>query len=746
MNRASFFIGCVLVCFACVLLYLSGHEKPALVEVVDHRTMDIMFRIRGAVPVSGQVVIVDIDEKSLGRIGQWPWPRNILARLTQNLIDGKARAIGFDIIFAEQDRTSPARFFKDLETSLRTRIPKDLLADLDTDPSLDYDAAFGQALSSGPTVLGYGFEFRNDGLKTPEALPFPSGVIRIQPDKINFTDLSLIHAYRAVVNHPSVAQAESEGFINVFTDEYGMTRQVPLFMIMDGIPYPSMALEVFRIGMKRSAVTLFASKKIKQPRRPVLGIGIENQVIPTDGKGQIFVNYRGPVQTFSYLSAVDIINEPERFDLKDKFVLVGTSSAGLFDLRATPYSNAFPGVEVNATIVDNLIQSDPFVYDRLTEIGLNYTLLIAGGLSLSLVLSILGPLAGSAGAIVFFIGVFVWNYYYFFLNNRYVGLTFPMLCCAAILLFITVFNAFWEKKSKRFIQKAFSHYVAPDVVAQLIKNPGALSLAGEEKQLTVFFCDIRGFTTLSEKMNSKDLGNFMNDFLTRMSQVILKNNGTVDKFIGDAIMAFWGAPKDDPDHAENAVRTALQFKEELDQIHHIYRKKGLPRIAVGIGINSGLMSVGNFGSRQRFDYTVMGDNVNLASRLEGANKNYGTTILISEATKGLISDIFYCRFIDKVQVKGRQEPVDLYEPLCEGIPSKTIELQTRAFDEGIAAYHTRDFEKAFQIISALEKDCPSRLYQSYLDRIKSFMQAAPPEQWKGAERREHLPVHRLTSK
>ncbi len=736
----------MLVFIACVLLYASGSEKPALVEVIDHRTMDIMFRIRGEQPESGQVVIVDIDEKSLGRIGQWPWPRNILAKLTRNLIDSRARAIGFDIIFAEPDRTSPAYFFKSLDKPLKKMIPKNLLADLVKTPSLDYDAAFGQVLSSGPTVLGYGFEDRNDGLKTPEALPFPSGVIRLDPEELNFTDLSLISAYRAVVNHPSVAQSESEGFINVFTDEYGMTRQVPLFMIMDGIPYPSMALEVFRVGMKRPAVTLFASKKIKQPRHPVLGIGIENQLIPTDGRGQIFVNYRGPVHTFPYLSAVDVINTPDRFDLKDKFVLVGTSSTGLFDLRATPYSNAFPGVEINATIVDNLIRSDPFVYDRLTEIGLNYTLLIAGGLSLSLVLSILGPLAGTAGAFVFFAGIFIWNYYYFFLNNQYVGFTFPMICCAAILLFITVFNAFWEKKSKRFIQNAFSHYVAPDVVAQLIKNPGALSLAGEEKQLSVFFCDIRGFTTLSEKMSSQDLGNFMNDFLTRMSRIILENGGTVDKFIGDAIMAFWGAPKDDPDHARKAVRTALQLKAELDQIHNIYKKKGLPQIAVGIGINSGLMSVGNFGSRQRFDYTVMGDNVNLASRLEGANKNYGTTILISEATKELIQDYFYCRFIDKVQVKGRQEPVNLYEPLCEGSPPRSIHLQTRAFEQGVSAYHAREFEKAFQIFNALDQASPGRLYQSYLDRIKGFLEAGPPEQWKGAERRERLQIHQLTSK
>ena len=746
-RQPSFFLGCTLIFCACFFLYLFGHEKLSLIEAIDNRAMNIMFKLRGPQPVSGQVVIVDIDEKSLSQIGQWPWPRNIMAAITRNLINSEARAIGFDIVFAEKDRSSPSFFFKNLDNALLEKIPDSLLSSLAQNPSFDYDAFFGQALSFGPTVLGYGFQLKNDGLKTREALPFPSGMIRIKPDGLNFEDLNFIRAYRASVNHPSVAMAESEGFMNVYTDHSGTARQVPLFMLMDDIPYPSLALEVFRIGMKISSLTIHATDKIKTVKKPIIGIQLGSQFVPTDGVGQIFVNYRGPVNSFEYVSAIDVLNKELMPVFKDKFVLVGTSSTGLFDLKATPFSRAVPGVEINATIIDNLIKSDSYEYDRLTEIGLNYTLIVVGGLVLTLILSVLGPLAGGVGAAVFFAVSFAWNYYYFFLNHQYAGFTYPMASCAVILLVISMFNAFREGQAKRFIQDAFSHYVAPDVVAQLLKNPSALSLTGEEKQLTVLFCDIRGFTTLSEKMNSKDLGNFMNDFLTRMSQIIMKNNGTVDKFIGDAVMAFWGAPKDDPEHAQNAVYTALQLKDELDHMSQADQKKKQLKISVGIGINTGLMNVGNFGSKQRFDYTVMGDNVNLASRLEGANKNYGTTILISQATQDIIRDLFYCRFIDKVQVKGRQAPVDLYEPLCKGLPSAQMQQETLEFEKGVRAYQNQEFKAALQMICALHSKNPTRLYQSYIDRIKGFMISPPSSsQWTGTERRSKLPITRLTSK
>ncbi len=745
-NLSSFSLGCILIILSCFGFYSFGNQKPAFLNAIDNRIMDIMFKIRGTRPCSDNVIIVDIDEKSLKEIGQWPWPRNILAAITNNIYKKGARAVGFDIVFAEKDRTSPIYFFNNLNADLKNQLPQHLFSKITKDKSLDYDTLFGQALSMGPSILGYPFQMKEDGLKSDAELPFPSSMIRVKPDKVSFQDLSLIPAYRAVINHPSVSMAESEGFFNVFTDDSGMTRQVPLMMIMDNIPYPSLALETYRVGMGLPSFTIQASSTIKLPKTSIIGIHIGNKFIPTDSYGQIFVNYRGPVNTFKYISAVDVLNKLSIPALTDKFVLIGTSSAGLFDLRATPFSSAIPGTEINANIIDNLIKADPFTYDIFTEIGLTYTLIITGGLLLSLILSILGPLAGGFGAIIFFTVSLAFNYYYFFLNNRHIGITYPILTCAVILLIISIYNSFREGKTKRFIQKAFSHYVAPDVVSQLIKNPEGLSLSGEEKELTVLFCDIRGFTSISEKMDSQELGNFMNDFLTRMSHIIMQNKGTVDKFIGDAIMAFWGAPKEDPDHALKAVHTALLLKSEIALLHKQYKKQNLPQISIGIGINSGMVSVGNFGSKERFDYTVMGDNVNLASRLEGANKNYDTTILITKATKNIIQKNCFCRYIDKVQVKGRNEPVDLFEPISKSMPPDNILNDVKFFEDGVKAYQQQDFKKAFNIMEALFNKNPTRLYQSYMDRIQGFLDFPPSAEWNGVERRSQLPVNILKTK
>jgi adenylate cyclase len=709
--------------------------------------MDIMFRIRGERPDSGEVVIVDIDEKSLSQLGQWPWSRDIMARITDNLIQSGVRAVGFDILFAEQDRTSPAYFFSHLDKKNALKIPKSLLRILGNDPDLNYDQVFAKALSQGPTILGYGFQFVDDGLKSNDDQPFPSGIIRLDPPTLQFDRISLIPAVRAVLNHPSVASAQSEGFFNMVTDDSGIARQVPLVMIMDNIPYPSLALEVFRVGMDISEMTIHASSRINAPLRPALGLTLGDTFIPTDSFGQIFVNYRGPAKTFEYISAADVLEKKILPGLKNKFVLIGASATGLLDLKATPFGSAVPGVEVNASIVDNLIQSDPFTYDRMTEIGFNYTLVVSIGLAVTLVLCVLGPVAGSIVTAILLICTMLGNYFYFFLNHQHVGISLPLISSTVILLVMSIFRAFREGKSKRFIQGAFSRYVAPDVVNHLIKTPKALSLSGQEKILTVMFLDIRGFTTLSETMTPQQLGRFMNAFLTAMSEKIMKNGGTVDKFIGDAVMAFWGAPKPDPDHAEHAVQTALEFKGVLENLALTWQEKGISGIAIGVGINTGAVSVGNFGSLQRFDYTVMGDNVNLASRLEGANKNYGTTVLISKATRDLVKDQFFCRFVDKVQVKGRQQPEDLYEPVCKGMPSQEFINEIQLFGQGVEAFQQTDFQRAKTIFSQLDQANPCRLYLSYLDRIDGYLKNSVPADWDGAERRERLPVvNRLTSK
>ena len=729
---SPFKVGC-LVTLAAVLLFASfGQHKPEILKTLDNRLTDTMFRWRGTVNPAQPIVIVDIDEKSLRSIGQWPWPRHIVAKMVQNLSAGGAKVIGLDIVFAETDRTSPKNFVDELQQLLPVQLPQETLTKLKASEALDHDLALGKALAITPSVLGYVFQTQNDGLKNQTDIPFPSGTTRLVPSSTRYEDISLRRAYRAITNVVAVAQGESEGFFNVFPDSAGTVRKVPFFMMMDGVPYPSLALEMARIGMGVQEATIHISRQEKTKTRDILGVELGSAFIPTDEQGQITINFRGPEQTYPYLSAADILAGINLEQVQDKYVLIGTSAAGLLDLRATPFSNIYPGVEVHATIIDNILSHDPFTHDIFSEIGVTYSLLLIGGLGLSALLAYASPLLGGLGGLLLVVATLLGNYLFFFNHTQLLGLSYPLLTLLAIFLVVTLFNYFFEGQKKRFISSAFGHYVSPQIVHQLMEHPERLSLRGEQKKLTVLFSDIRDFTTISEQMTSEELGRFMNEYLTAMSRIVLESKGTVDKFIGDAIMAIWGAPLEDTEHAANCLRAAFRMMAELETLQKDWEKRGLPSIDIRIGINTGVMSVGNFGSDQRFDYTVMGDNVNLASRLEGTNKTYGTNIVISEYTKDALGEGFYCRFLDLVRVKGKDVPVRIYEPLCEGEPSPELKKETEAFAEALGHYAKREFQEAEEIILSLNRATPLKLYDLYLDRLAHFAVSPPPEDWDGA--------------
>lgn len=729
---SPFKVGCLVVLAAVLLFYSFGQKKPFLLATLDNRVTDAMFRWRGVVPTSGQVVIIDIDEKSLRQVGQWPWPRHTVAKMIRNLGAAGPKAIGLDILFAEADRTSPKNFLAELQLYLPDAITAAQLAELKGREQLDHDLALGKAMAETPSVLGYVFQTIDDGLKGAADKPFPGALIRLEPGQVNYADLDLIKAYRAILNVESITRAESEGFFNVIPDATGTVRKVPLFMDLDGLPYPSLALEMLRIGQGVQAVTIQVARQEKSSRRSILGVSFGDRVVPTDEAGQITVNFRGPAYTFPHIPAVDVLEGRRLEELRDKYLLIGTSAAGLLDLRATPFSSVYPGVEVHANVIDNVLKGDPFSYDYFTELGLTYTLIVLGGLLLTALLAYSSALVGGLGAVMLIVITVAGNYFFFFKRHELVGMVYPLATIISLFMVVTFFNYFYEGREKRFISKAFGRYVSPQVVAQLRANPEQLSLRGEQKELTVLFSDIRGFTTISEGMDSAQLGLFMNEYLTAMSNIVMAHSGTVDKFIGDAVMAIWGAPLNDDAHAVHAVQAAFAMNSRLEELRPQWLARGLPAIEIGIGINTGLMSVGNFGSEQRFDYTVMGDNVNLASRLEGSNKTYGTRVIISESTRKALGDGFCCRLIDVVKVKGKAQPVKIYEPLCAGVPDSGTIKAVEQFELAISHYRLRRFDEAEKILMQLQAATPAQLYQLYLQRLAHLRRNPPPEDWDGS--------------
>ncbi len=720
LQPTPFKAGLLCVLLACLLFLSFGTEKPALLHSLDNQLVSAMFRWRGAEPPRQPIVIVDIDERSLAQLGQWPWPRDIVAQLIDRLRQQGARVIGLDMIFIEPDRTSPLQLLRNypqLEKTLGALFPK-----------LDHDQLLGESLAASDSVLGYAMLTGDDGLKDPAATPFPSANLQLAASDTSFDQLSLLDAYRATLSQPAVAQALSEGFLNFFPEASGAVHKVPLLIRLDGIPYPSLALEVARIAAGEQTLTLHPAPADEQGRSDLLGISLGERFIPTDDQGQMSINFRGPWRSFPYLSAVEILHGAERRELREAIVLLGTSAAGLLDLQTTPFSRLSPGVEIHANIIDNLLAGDPLRYDILTEIGISICLILTGGLLLSLLLAWSGPLLGALGTGAIILLAVAGNYLLLFQQGLLVGLTYPLLTLLLICLVVTLANYLLVERQKQFVQGAFRHYLAPQVVEQLLENPAQLSLAGQEKELTVLFCDIRNFTSISEGMDSVALAEFMKRYLSEMSQIIMAERGLLDKFIGDAIMAIWGAPLDDADHALQGVKAALRMQERTEQLREQWLCEGLPELRIGVGLNSGPMRVGNFGSEQLFDYTVIGDQVNLGSRLEGLTKVYGAGILISERTRQLLQGQVVCRPIDLVRVKGKQQPVAIYEPLRR---ADEADPELQQWRQALEHYRRQEFTAAQRELAILNRKAPQPLYQLYLERCTEFLKVPPPAEWDG---------------
>lgn len=713
-----------------------------LVQRLDLFIYDLRMRV--AKPdLDPRIVIVDIDEKSIAALGRWPWSRDVVAQLVKQMTETyQAQAVGFDVVFAEPDTSSGYGRLEDLARGALRDVPQ-LARQLERlKPEMDYDARLAAALQGQPVVLGYNLS--ND----PRAIAkgqLPPPVFSVADLGGRRLDSIAWRAYGAnLAQLQSVARAG--GFFNPIPDDDGVIRAVPLISQLGDHFYESLALATARVALNGKRVkpiflqdeAVFSGDQVRD-YGALAGIAVEVRpqplFIPIERKLTTLVTYRGhggpQGGAFRYVSALDVIRGSYPHDQLDgRIMLVGTTVPGLNDLRATPVNPVYPGVEIHANLVASILDEDFKARPDFAQ-GFDLLQILAVGLLLGLLLPMLGPLwsitltLATAAALG---GLNFWLY-------SSAGLVLPL--ATALLLVATLFicNLGWgylfEYRNRKAIVNLFGEYVAPELVAEMAANPASYNMEGEIRELTVMFSDVRGFTTISESLQPNELREYINVYLTAMSEDIRGNRGTLDKYIGDAVMAFWGAPLELPDHAARAVATALKMQQTTLQLNEEFLRRNWPPLKIGIGLNTGQMRVGDMGSKIRKAYTVMGDAVNLSSRLESITKVYGVGVLVGAATREAAPQFAY-RELDRVRVKGKNEPVPIYEPLAlEQQLADDLRAEVAQWHAALALVRAQQWDQAEAALHALQARQPRGLYALYLERIARYRSEPPAADWDG---------------
>ncbi|MDD2896978.1 MAG: adenylate/guanylate cyclase domain-containing protein [Aliarcobacter sp.] len=675
---------------------------PSILQSLDDRLRDSMFTIRGEIaPKSDSVLIIDIDEKSLQQLGQWPWPRDILSKILKNLNDKNIAIVGLDIVFAEEDRSSPHNIFK------KFNIKKDVVP--------NYDLEFAQTIADTPTILGYQFEFSNSDYINKKAPSIQT--IFIEKNK-QMGENYLLEAKGSILNIPILQDSSySSGFFNNIPDDSGIIRSVPLIISYNEQIYPSLALETLRIALGVKKIL------INYNENGVNNIKLDELTIPTDRYGRLLINFRGKEKTFKYLSAVDIYNNNfKQEDVENKIALIGTSAAALMDLRATPFEAIFPGVEVHANAIDNIIAQD-FLYKASWVDGLNIVLILLLTLFTFFIIRKI-PIWLTPffmGALLF--ALFYINYYILFNVGIVINTFFPIITIILSGTLSLVIGYFYEIRKREDIKKKFASKVSKNVMEELIKNLDSNQLQAQNKEITIFFSDIRKFTNISEKINKPELLiKYLNQYMTPMSEIIVKNSGTIDKYIGDAIMAYWNAPFEIENHADKAVLSGLEQLNYLEILNKELIKNNLPIIEIGIGITTGIATVGEIGSIGRSDYTVIGDTINLGSRIESLCKFYGTKLIISQNNKDKLKEKYIFRYLDFVQVKGKDEAIKLWEVICLEKDFKENIDELEIYENAIKLYEEEKLNEALILFQDLNSKYQNRkIYDIYIQRCENFI-------------------------
>jgi adenylate cyclase len=728
-----------------MLLNTMGVLHFSSMSRLENFIYDVRLNVLMPKGLDDRIVIIDIDEKSLKDQGRWPWSRNKLADLVNILFDNyHVKVMGFDMVFAEKDESSGLKSLEDIKAKYLSNDQAFKQAIEQLKPSLDYDKIFADSLKNRNVVLGY-FFLRDEKSITSGSLPqasFSDG--SFVGENIHFFSATGFGANLDILQK----NTSTAGHINSDPDADGISRKVPVLIQYNGKAYEALSVAVARASLgidkgradksvdKTGAVKLEAGyadgSEADQQYSGFEWLTLGRQRIPVDDRVSALIPYRGPQGSFPYVSATDVLtHKVDSKLLNNKIVLFGTTAAGLMDLRATPVQNIYAGVEVHANmiagILDNNIKENP-AYTQ----GAEFLLLLVVGLLLASMLPKLSPLWATLLMLITLLSVLAFNLSMW----QYANLVLPLASLLVMIALIYVVNMsygfFVESRGKRQLANLFGQYVPPELVDEMAKNPEAISVEGESREMTVLFSDVRGFTTISEGLEPKELSRLMNEFLTPMTQVIHHGRGTIDKYMGDAIMAFWGAPLRDVDHAKHALQAALGMIAALGKLQQDFAAKGWPPIKIGVGLNSGLMTVGNMGSEFRMAYTVMGDAVNLGSRLESLTKNYGVTIIVSEFTKEKVPDFVY-RELDMVRVKGKDKPVVIYEPICEpSLLDSVTKVNLARYDEALALYRHQSWDQAEAAFMHLQQLEPERyLYEMYLKRIAHFRQSPLEGGWDG---------------
>jgi adenylate cyclase len=708
------------------LLLLIRIWDPHPLEELRLRSFDLYQNIGPRKSTVRPVVIVDIDEKSVAAFGQWPWPRTILADLLSRLYEWQAAAIAFDVVFAEPDRASPreaVKHFRNVDEATR-----EVLAHLPTN-----DDIFAEAIGRGKVVVGRsGTNERNT--RSPATYP-ETGFATVGPDPRPYL-FGFPHLLR---NLPELEQsAAGRGLFSIHPERDGIVRRVPIVMKAGDKVVPALTLELLRVVTGSSAIL------IRTDEAGVRNVAVPGLELPTDRNGRIWVHF-SPHDNSRYVSAKDVVEgraAPEQF--AGKLVLVGTSAIGLLDVKTTPVHPATPGVEVHAQLLEAALTNSLLASPSYAVVVEMLGALVAGS-----AISVLAPIASALAlfatatfAAIAFI-VISWIAY-----SRYqllLDATFPLIAMLSVYMGLVLIGYFREQLDRRRIRSAFAHYLSPTLVERLAQSPKQLVLGGEERIMTVLFSDVRDFTAISEtyKDNPTGLTTLMNRFLTPLTNAIVAQNGTIDKYIGDAVMAFWNAPLDDPAQESDACHAALDMLDCVDALNQERRQEASASgahfvpINIGIGINTGRCTVGNMGSDLRFQYTVMGDTVNLASRLEGQTKTHGLSTIIGSRTAAAVADQFALFEIESIRVKGKREPELIYTIVGRTDVANTREFQSLQdhWAQLLTCYRKQDWSGALKMAEVCRDDCERfglvGLLDSYVDRIRRLEQSPPALDWDG---------------